>query len=86
MAGKGLFPEEYAVTYNLSSGLSDSLYVDFEDVKFDGPTPNGKPVEALLIVYPLQKLDERAWLVDLPRDGFVHGSRIRVPAEDLQPA
>jgi len=78
----GMFRDEYAVTYKLSSGLEDSLYVDESDLKFPNGHPNGKAVPGLLRVRILSHSGDLV-LVDLPREGFVHGLRVNVPEADL---
>lgn len=82
-AGKGMFPDEYAVSYELSSGRQDSLFVNGGCLKFDNGKPNGVEVEALMKVQYFE-VDDDGFFIELPGDGFRWGSRIRGMETDLE--
>lgn len=70
----GGFPSERTVSFD-AGGRSYALVVDAVDVAPDGT----------LLVYVVDQRNGEA-LVDLPRDTFTSGSRVRVPASALLPA
>lgn len=70
---KGMFQSELAVSFE-ASGQQYALIVDHEDV-----------VDDLLKVYIIAE-GERETIIDLPRETFTSGNRIRVPAGMVQPA
>lgn len=69
----GMFPSERTVTFE-AGGRRYVLIVDEEDVK-----------DGTLQVYVVAQGGDEA-LVDLPRDTFTSGSRVRIPRSDLLPA
>jgi hypothetical protein len=68
------FPSERTVSFD-AGGRTYSLVVDAVDVAPDGT----------LLVYVVDQQNGEA-LVDLPRDTFTSGGRIRVPSSALLPA
>jgi hypothetical protein len=71
--GQGSFSSERAVSF-VAAGKKYSLVVDESDIE------NG-----MLVVYVVEEMGEEA-IVDLPRETFTTGSRIRVPRVLVQEA
>jgi hypothetical protein len=69
----GMFTSELAVSFEVA-GQQYTLFVDRADVE------NG-----FLKVYVVAE-GEQETVIDLPRDTFTSGNRIRVPAGSVQPA
>lgn len=69
----GLFPQERTVSFN-AGNREYELVVDEEDIQ-----------DGTLQVYIVAQSGEEA-LIDLPRDTFSAGSRVRVPTSTLLPA
>ena|SRR5436309_2506164 len=69
----GMFSSERAVSFQ-AGGKEYTLLVDQEDVQDD-----------TLLVYVVDQRGEEA-IVDLPRDTFTFGNRVRVPSSVLLPA
>jgi hypothetical protein len=71
---KGLFPSERTVSFE-AGDRSYSLVVDEQDVA---------PDDTLMVHVVDERGDEA--LVDLPRETFTSGSRVRIPTSELLPA
>lgn len=71
--GPGIFASERSVSFR-AGDTNYTLLVDADDVKGD-----------TLEVYVIAENDKEA-LIDLPRDTFTLGNRIRVPKTILMPA
>jgi hypothetical protein len=72
--GRGMFSEERTVAFQ-ANGTRYTLIVDERDVR-DDHTMDVRVVAK----------GEREALIDLPRETFTTGSRVRVPIDILQPA
>jgi hypothetical protein len=70
----GMFPSERTVSFE-AGGRNYTLVVDERDVAADGT----------LVVHVVDQRDDEA-LVDLPRETFTSGSRVRIPRSVLLPA
>jgi hypothetical protein len=70
----GMFPSERAVSFN-AGNQQYTLFVDQRDIRPDDT----------LEVYVVAENDKEA-VIDLPKDTFTSGSRIRVPSSELLPA
>jgi hypothetical protein len=69
----GMFQSERTVSFE-AGGRRYVMIVDEEDVR-----------DGTLVVYVVDQRDDEA-LVDLPRDTFSSGSRVRIPNSALLPA
>jgi hypothetical protein len=71
---KGIFPSERTVSFE-TGGRNYSLVVDEQDVAADNT----------LVVHLVGQQGDEA-LIDLPRETFTSGSRVRIATSELLPA